>query len=145
MPVQALNEILHSLTHAYKLGLRSGIKTQQIPLPVTHIRALKGIRHNPHCTAQSIAQRMQRDKAQITRVLNELHQEDFISKIDNPADRRSQLLRLTTKGEKIVSQLDTVEQQTRKTMTANISDEEIAVFIRIANTMISNLSENTAQ
>ncbi|MBU0537875.1 MAG: MarR family transcriptional regulator [Gammaproteobacteria bacterium] len=145
MPTFALNEILHSLTHAYKSGLRTAVKEQQIPLPITHIRALKGIRSNPHCTAQSIAQRMQRDKAQITRVLNELLQDGFISKSDNPEDRRSQLLHLTKAGEKIVAQLDTIEQQTSSAMTANLSDEEMTLFIRIANTMISNLSADTSQ
>ncbi|CAA0120552.1 MarR family winged helix-turn-helix transcriptional regulator [Zhongshania aliphaticivorans] len=145
MPPLALNEILHSLTHAYKSGLRAGVKEHQIPLPITHIRALKGIRRNPHCTAQSIAQRMQRDKAQITRVLNELLQDGFISKSDNPEDRRSQLLHLTKAGEKIVAQLDTIEQKTSCAMTANLSDEEMTLFIRIANTMISNLSADTSQ
>jgi DNA-binding MarR family transcriptional regulator len=80
---------LHRLTHTYKSRLRETIKEKQIPLSIKHIRALKGISRNPACTAHSIAQRMQRDKAQITRVLNELLKDGLIAKIDNPKDSRS--------------------------------------------------------
>ncbi len=145
MPTRAINELLHSLSHGYKSALRAGIKDQQIPLPITHIRALKGIHRNAKCTAQSIAQRMQRDKAQITRVLNELLEEGYISKIANPEDRRSQLLRLSDKGMKIVTQLNAIEHKANKAMMANLSDEDMRAFIRIGNTMIDNIGTDTAQ
>ncbi|HCE52811.1 MAG TPA: MarR family transcriptional regulator, partial [Shewanella baltica] len=42
MPSLSLSETLHRLVHAYKKQLRSDIAAQEIDLPVTHIRALKG-------------------------------------------------------------------------------------------------------
>ena len=145
MPAQAINELLHSLSHNYKTALRTNIKNQHIPLPITHIRALKGIYRNANCTAQSIAQRMQRDKAQITRVLNELLEDGYISKIANPEDRRSQLLRLSAKGKEIVTQLNVIERTANKAMTANLSNEDMHAFIRIANIMVDNLAADSAQ
>ncbi|SIS74363.1 MarR family winged helix-turn-helix transcriptional regulator [Neptunomonas antarctica] len=141
----SLSETLHRLTHTYKSRLRETIKEKQIPLPITHIRALKGISRNPACTAHSIAQRMQRDKAQITRVLNELLKDGLIAKIDNPKDRRSQLLQLTSSGELIMAQLNAVEQQITAQMTCNLSEQDVAAFIRISNSINDNLSDQTLQ
>ena len=139
MPPISISESLHQLVHGYKSRLRESIRQQQFSLPITHIRVLKGICRNPECTAQSIGQRMQRDKAQITRVLNELLQEGLISKIDNPADGRSQLLRPSPAGEKLMAQLNALENKTIATMTQNLTTEDIATFVQIANTMADNL------
>lgn len=141
MPTHSLSEALHRLTHAYKRQLRAAIREQQIQLPVTHIRALKGVCRNPECTAQSIATRMQRDKAQITRVLNELLQAGLIEKIDNPNDRRSQLLRPTREGEKTMDQIKLAEQQTADRLTRQLGPDDLESFIRIANTMSDSVDE----
>lgn len=141
MPTHSLSESLHRLTHAYKRQLREAIREQQIQLPVTHIRALKGVCRNPECTAQSIATRMQRDKAQITRVLNELLQAGLIVKIDNPNDRRSQLLRPTQQGEETMNQIRLAEQQTAERLTQLLGPDDLESFIRIANTMSDSVNE----
>ncbi|CAA0080465.1 Multiple antibiotic resistance protein MarR [Zhongshania aliphaticivorans] len=144
MSVTPLNEILHNLTHAYKSSIATAVKSANIPLPITHVRALKGIRRDENVTAQAIAKRMRRDKAQITRVLNELLKDEFIIKLNNPNDGRSQILRLTEKGQGIVEQLDIIEAHSKRTMTQKLSDDDIQQFIRIANAMISNLSNEAS-
>jgi DNA-binding MarR family transcriptional regulator len=135
----SLGDALHHLVHSYKSSLREAIRAQAIALPITHIRVLKGVCRNPECTAQSIGNRMQRDKAQITRVLKELLDEGLIIKVDNPADRRSQLLRPTAQGEAVMAQLSELENQTIARMTQNLTDDEVASFMRIAKVMAGNL------
>lgn len=144
MPSLSLSETLHRLVHAYKKQLRSDIAAQEIDLPVTHIRALKGLCRNPESTAQSIALRMQRDKAQITRVLNELQQGGLITKIDNPKDGRSQLLRPTAEGEKIMTQISASERKTVARMTQALSSAEVDTFIKLANRISKSVDEAAA-
>lgn len=141
MPSLSLSETLHTLVHAYKKQLCSDIAAQEINLPVTHIRALKGICRNPESTAQSIALRMQRDKAQITRVLNELQQSGLITKVDNPKDGRSQLLRPTAEGEKIMRQVNISERKTVAHMTQALSPDEVDTFIQLANRISKSVDE----
>ena len=142
MSAISLGETLHRLVHAYKKQLRADIAAQQIELPVTHIRVLKGICRHPEATAQSIALRMQRDKAQITRVLNELQQAGYILKVDNPKDGRSQLLRPTAQGEQLMTQINAAEKATVAHMTQALDQDEIAVFIRIANQISDSVAES---
>ncbi len=136
----SLSEPLHRLTHAYKSGLRRAIRESQITLPITHIRALKRINAVTGCTAHSIVQHTQRDKAQITRVLNELLANGLIIKSDNPNDRRSQLLKLTPAGDQMLEQIQALEKETTALMTKGMKQTDVDLFIRLANTLADNLS-----
>lgn len=141
MTTPLLSDALHRLMHAYKRQLRAGIQQHQIPLPITHIRALKCICRLPDSTAQSIAQRMNKDKAQITRVLNELMQSGLIEKTENPSDRRSQFLVPTAAGKQMLSKIDLLEKQAAANMTRNLSADELEAFVRIAGVMIENSAD----
>ena len=83
---------------------------------------------------------MQRDKAQITRALNDLLAAELILKTDNPLDGRSQLLQLTPKGEEVMTKLDAAEEWTRQQLTKDLSIVELALFFRVSRTMIDNVS-----
>ena len=139
MPATALNEALQRVTHAYRAAMASAIREAEVPLPVTHVRVLKAVCNLPECTAQRIAQRMRRDKAQITRVLNELQASGLIRKRDNPTDRRSQLLELSTAGTAMMQRIKQLEPQTLAHMTRDIDADEVALFIRLAGRMTDNL------
>ena len=141
MPDRSLSEAVHRLMHAYTHLLREGIRKQQIELPVTHIRVLKGVCRNRKATAQSIAKRMQRDKAQITRALNDLIEASLIVKADNPLDRRSQLLKPTPKGRKVMAQIDAVEEWAVEQLTAKLRSDELTLFLRISQTMADSAEQ----
>lgn len=85
---------------------------------------------------------MQRDKAQITRVLNELQQSGYILKVDNPKDGRSQLLGPTAQGEQLMTQIIAAEKATVAHMTQALDQDEIAVFIRIVNQISDSVAES---
>lgn len=139
-----LGEAVHRLMHTYKNLLRQGFREQKVELPVTHIRVLKGVCRSPESTAQSIAQRMQRDKAQITRALNDLIDAALILKVDNPLDRRSQLLKPTPKGRKVMAKLDAAEDWAVKQLTRNLEEDDLAIFLRVSNTMADSIERTPA-
>ncbi len=144
MSIRLLSETMHQLMHTYKHLLREGIRQQQLDMPVTHIRTLKGICRNPQSTAQSIAKCMQRDKAQITRALNNLMDAELIEKTDNPLDGRSQLLIPTAKGRQVMTQLDAAEDWAVAQLTQNLKSDELALFLRVSRTMIDSARDNAA-
>ncbi len=136
-----LSDALHRLMHAYQQQLRSGIRERGVSLPITHIRVLKGICRQPECTAQTIAQRLSRDKAQITRVLNGLMAEGLIDRIDNPKDRRSQLLVPTRAGKQMLKKIDASESEAVAHLTRNLSADELNVFCRLSEIMTGTAGE----
>ncbi|PYE39316.1 MarR family winged helix-turn-helix transcriptional regulator [Psychrobacter fozii] len=142
MSNDSLSETLHQLKHTYTNLLLEGIRQQGVDLSVTNIRTLKGVCYNPQSTALSISKHMQRDKAQITRALNDLLAAELILKTDNPLDGRSQLLQLTPKGEAVMTKLNAAEKWTKEQLTQDLSPVDIALFFRVSRTMIDNVSTN---
>lgn len=145
MQPNSLSDALQKVSHAYRSAVAQAARDADLPLPVTHIRVLKGVCYLPDCTAQRIAQRMRRDKAQITRVLNELLASELINKRDNPTDRRSQLLEPSAAGKAMMQRIKQLEQQTLARMTRDLNPDEVALFIRLAWRMSENLDDNPIQ
>jgi len=142
MAQHSLNETLHQLMHTYTDLLHEGIKQQKIALSVIHIRTLKGVFYDPNSTAKSISAFMRRDKAQITRALNDLLAADLIVKKDNPKDGRSQLLELTTQGKAVIAKLESVEDWAKKELTKHISQTDLEQFLQVSRLMITNVKND---
>lgn len=145
MPINSLSDALQKVTHAYRSAMTLAIREAEVPLPVTHVRVLKAVSYMPDCTANAIAQRMRRDKAQITRVLNELLASGLINKRGNPADRRSQLLEPSIAGTAMMQRIKQLEQQTLARMTRDLNPDEVELFICLARRMTDNLDASPVQ
>ncbi len=141
MPQTSFSDALHRLMHVYRGQLRSGLREHDIDLPVSHIRALKACARIPQCTARCIARRLDRDKSQITRVVNGLLQAGLIEKHPNPKDQRSQILVPSHAGQSLLLTLDSVERESVARLTRNLSTADLDAFSRISTLMIQNTAE----
>lgn len=140
-----MGEALHRLLHTYKRAMRHAYREAGITLPIAHIRTLKIIRSQQHraddaCTAQLLAARLERDKAQIARVVKDLLGDGLIEKHDNPEDRRSQILRLTDQGTDTLDQIKAAETRAGKRMAKGLSEGELNTFVHLAGVMTDNLT-----
>jgi DNA-binding MarR family transcriptional regulator len=139
-----IGEALHQLLHAYRRSMRQSYQEVGIDLAVAHIRSLKVIHHHQQsaqepCTARLIAVSIERDKAQIARLVKDLLAAELIEKQDNPEDRRSQFLRLTQTGEAMLARIREAEQRASLRMAQGLSEDEMDSFVRLATAMTDNL------
>ncbi|MBR7888478.1 MarR family transcriptional regulator [Marinomonas sp. A79] len=134
-----LGESLHQLMHSYRNQLRIAALEAGIKLPICQIRSLKCINSIEHCNASDISNQLMLDKSQVARVLKELVNEGLISKAPCPTNHRSQRLNLTSKGEKTLLDIRTLDQHAAQTMTQNMTEKQINDFIALTSIMLSNL------
>lgn len=130
---------LFNLTHTLKRKMHDHVDKMELGIAPMHARVLKIIKNTDPCTAIDIAQKLSRDKAQVTRLLNTLIEHELITKQPNPEDKRSQRLRATVKGEEITQQISGIDGEIFKQITEGISSEELQEFTRIADKMTKNL------
>ena len=114
-------EHLHALMHLFKHQLHRASGPADAGLAPMEARALGFFARNPGSTATELAQHAQRDKAQITRVLQGLLERGLLEREPDAADRRSHHLRLSDAGRT----LQRAQQQQRR---------------RLADKMVSGLS-----
>jgi len=140
MAETSVGESVHLLMHAYKRALRQAYAEAELNLTVSHIRTLKAIRSLTPCTAQHIAQKTQRDKAQITRLLSDLLDEAIITRSPHPEDRRSQILSLTEHGRSILARVDACEDAAHERLSSGMTPADLDAFLRLSRLMIANLN-----
>ncbi|MCG9630880.1 MarR family transcriptional regulator [Vibrio sp. Isolate30] len=131
---------LFKLVHAVKRNVHEKIEALDLDIAPMHVRVLKIITKKPQCTAVDIANFLDRDKAQVTRLLSALIKQELIVKEPNPEDKRSQCLAITERGKAIVDQLSEVDSEMFEKMKIGIDSVELATFERVAKKMAQNLN-----
>ncbi|WP_445777696.1 MarR family winged helix-turn-helix transcriptional regulator [Shewanella sp.] len=137
-----IKEPLFNLLHSVKRSLRQAIEVGDLGITPLHMRVLKIISlYNQKVTANDIVQKTLIDKAQLARLIKELIGLGYVSKLDNPHDKRSYYLGISGEGEQVVKQLRLAENRVNETMKMGLTDQEIADFVRLAKHMAQNLHD----
>ncbi len=132
---------LFQLVHSLKRNMQQQIEALELDIAPMHVRVLKIINSKPQCTAVDIANLLDRDKAQVTRLLNTLLEQTLITKQPNPEDKRSQCLRLTDDGQAIMAKLANIDAVIFEKMKAGLSSQDLDTFQRLACLMTANLDK----
>ncbi|RIV89438.1 MarR family transcriptional regulator [Aurantiacibacter xanthus] len=79
-------------------------------------------------TVGRIAEQALADRAEVSRAVSWLAEQQLLSRTEDPSDRRAQVLRLTAKGRKLYSKVIRTRTAFHQSITAALSAEEIAQF-----------------
>ncbi len=138
---KSLDNLFH-LVHVLKRQLHEHIEQLELPIAPMHVRVIKIISKQSPCTAMDVVNFLNRDKAQVTRLIKTLIEEGFIEKRPNPEDKRSQCLLTTEKGNEVLAKIKAVDTEIFQKMTLNVSEEELEAFQLVAGKLAENLSKN---
>lgn len=137
---KSLDNLFH-LVHVLKRQLHEQIEQLELPIAPMHVRVIKIISKQSPCTAMDVVNFLNRDKAQVTRLIKTLIEEGFIEKRPNPEDKRSQCLLTTEKGNEVLSKIKAVDAEIFQKMTLDVSEEELEAFQLVAGKLAENLSK----
>ncbi|CAH1533749.1 MarR family transcriptional regulator [Vibrio jasicida] len=137
---KSLDNLFH-LVHVLKRQLHEQIEQLELPIAPMHVRVIKIISKQSPCTAMDVVNFLNRDKAQVTRLIKTLIEEGFIEKRPNPEDKRSQCLLTTEKGHEVLSKIKAVDAEIFQKMTLNVSEDELEAFQLVAGKLAENLSK----
>ncbi|MET2947600.1 MarR family transcriptional regulator [Vibrio owensii] len=137
---KSLDNLFH-LVHVLKRQLHEQIEQLELPIAPMHVRVIKIISKQSPCTAMDVVNFLNRDKAQVTRLIKTLIEEGFIEKRPNPEDKRSQCLLTTEKGNEVLAKINAVDAEIFQKMTLNVSEEELEAFQLVAGKLAENLSK----
>lgn len=138
LPLDSLFKLVHSL----KRNIQEQIEALALDLSLMHVHVLKIIANKPDCTAIDIAHGLERDKAQVTRLLNALLKQELIIKAANPKDKRSQCLYLSKQGRKVMESVEVVDNAVLDKMQQGITAAEMKAFQKIAQQLTNNLTRD---
>ncbi|WP_215395516.1 MarR family winged helix-turn-helix transcriptional regulator [Rheinheimera oceanensis] len=108
-------------------------------LTAMHGRLLLMLALKPGSTAQQLTELLRRDKAQITRLLNDLQQAALLQRQSDPADGRRQLLVLSEQGQQLAAQLKAKKRQIASKMLVNLTAQQQEQVAQALAQMYQNL------
>lgn len=109
-------------------------------LTAMHGRLLLMIARTSGITAQQLSELLRRDKAQITRLLNDLQLAALVLRQTDPADGRRQLLLLSEQGQQLAVQLKNQKRQIASKMLTGLTADQQQQMTELLTQMYQNLT-----
>jgi DNA-binding MarR family transcriptional regulator len=99
--------------------------------------------YNEGISIKELADRSQRDKTTISRVVSNMIKHDLIRRLDNVDDKRAKRIFLTDKGRNLQEQLVMLSGEIYVEALGNLSDEELDRTLEVFQKIENNLSDNS--
>lgn len=142
MKNDSIANMVFTLTQSYKHAIRSELKAKTLGLNGMHVKCFSYIKQAKTCTANDIVNHLHRDKAQVARIIKEMIEKQWIIKSNNPRDKRSQLLSLTTEGDQLAELIVQKQQEIQLKMVGGLTQAEIDMFHSITSKISNNLQRD---
>ncbi|CAI8188080.1 MAG: Transcriptional regulator HosA [Marinobacterium sp. xm-d-530] len=112
---------------------------KRIGFDVTSVQfaAMQAIDLHGEMEQSQIAQSIHYDKATIGGVIDRLEKRGWVERKANPKDKRAKLVSLTKEGCKALGEFTPVVNALQDQVVANLSAEERALFIKLAQKVVS--------
>lgn len=122
----------------YRMYAQNQLKINHLKITIDQWLVLKCLKENPKSTQIELAEKVFKDNASITRIIDLLVKAGFLHREINPKDRRKTILKITQSGQKILDDVYKIVLKNRAKALENISPEEIETV----NTVLKKISFN---
>jgi DNA-binding MarR family transcriptional regulator len=94
---------------------------------------------NENVNQEAISKKYMIDKGMVAKTLDKLEQKGFIRRLQNPENKRENIISLQQKGIDILSDMVDVLKEWNEILYDGMSEEEIASVKRLTGKMVENL------
>ncbi len=102
---------------------------------------IKAILENPGISQQELGEKVFKDNASVTRIIELLVKSEYLERKVNPNDRRKSDLKVTNEGKLIIKKVQGLVLENRKTALTGISLEDLEVMNRTLKSIIKNCNK----
>jgi len=124
-PVKPLVDSIIALRTSLKQYYIQKIKEQQLEITYEMLQVLAALWKKEQMNQQDIAIAIQKSKASVTPLIDNLCKRDLVRRVSDPNDRRNNLIELTVKGEEYRTLLDPVQQDLYCVILQEISEKKV--------------------
>lgn len=136
-----LHKHFFQLVFQVKDHMQDLVREAESGLTTLQIMVLRLLVLEKELTQHQICQFLNKDKAQIARLIAELVNKGLVQKYDNPNDKRSFILKPNPKVQKIVKDFIQIERQLIMKMVAGMTSHDLKSMILKFEVMSKNLNQ----
>lgn len=128
------------VAHTYMFRrLARYMKEKNLPITPDQFRVLTQLWKNDGCSQQDLAVGSDRDRANVTRIIDILVREGIVERADHETDRRIFKILLTEKGKELQLEAAECGKLAINDALNGISKEEVEITMRVLKKSIENL------
>ena len=116
------------------------LKENNLPITPDQFRVLTHLWQNDGCSQQDLAVGSNRDRANVTRIIDILEREGIVKRTDHETDRRAFKICLTKKGTDLQEVAAECGRLAIKDALKGISKEEVEICMQVLKKTIDNLN-----
>ena len=121
--------------------LAKQLQEKQLPITPDQFRVLTHLWQNDGCSQQELAIHSNRDRANVTRIIDILEREGIVERKNHETDRRIYKVLLTQKGKDLEPIAAECGQNAIQEALEGISAEDFEICMRVLKKTIQNLSK----
>ncbi len=130
--------LLDKAIRTYRNYSQKKLKENGYTITVDQWLIIKVLLENPGIPQISLAEKVFKDNASVTRIINLLVKAKYLDRKINPKDRRTSILKVTLNGEEIIYKVQDLVLQNRKNAQNGISIEDLENLNRTLKKIILN-------
>ncbi|MDR0264367.1 MAG: MarR family winged helix-turn-helix transcriptional regulator [Sphingobacterium sp.] len=123
--VKPLVDSIIALRTSLKQYYIQKIKEQQLDITYEMLQVLAALWKNEQMNQQDIAIAIQKNKASVTPLIDNLCKRDLVKRVSDPNDRRNNFIKLTVKGDEYRTLLDPVQQDLYNAILQEIAEKKV--------------------
>lgn len=104
---------------------------------------LKRLKGQEGISIKDLAQRVEKDQGNVTRILDLLEKRGLVERRSNQNDRRSSLIYFTEEGRDLVENLMPIDEKVHEIAIDGISEPELIMFMQVLSKINQNAKKYT--
>lgn len=133
---------LEKAIKSYRQFAQSQLRKNSFHITVDQWLLLKTLHDEPSLNQIAIADRVFKDKASITRMIQALEESGYISRAAHASDKRQIQLNITPAGHELIQQITPIVLSYRKAALNGISEQELLIAEKVMKTIALNSKDN---
>ncbi|MBS7786128.1 MarR family transcriptional regulator [Flavobacterium sp. CYK-55] len=117
--------LLDKAIRTYRMYSQKKLKENGYKITVDQWLIIKVLMENPGISQQDIAEKVFKDNASVTRIIELLVKSKYLHRKVNPKDRRTSILTVTSEGEDIIEKVQNLVLQNRRVAQTGLTIEEL--------------------
>lgn len=141
-PMEKLKDItfytMDKAIRTYRIFAQKRLRDNGYKITIDQWLIIKAILENPGISQQEIGEKVFKDNASVTRIIELLVKSEYLEREVNQNDRRKSNLKVTDEGKLIIEKVHDLVLENRKTALAGILPEELEILNKTLKKIISN-------
>ena len=137
MSEQEISVLIHEFDYLLKSEINRRIGHLNLAAEQTRILLLLG-QHEEMCQNE-IAEKLEKDKANVTRMISSLESKGFVTRYKDADNWKRKLVRLTILGEAATADIQKISVKLNADLSKGIEQEELALFYNVIHRLRANI------